>query len=97
MKVEKYNRNGWLVGQDSAPATAVISSSGDNEVAAAVTGQVHIIEAWQWQATADGDQTALLKIGDTVFDGIVTATKSQGKIVPMVEYRGAVGDAMNAL
>lgn len=36
MKVEKYNRNGWLVGQDSAPATAVISSSGDNEVAAYV-------------------------------------------------------------
>ena len=92
MLIENKNKVTARIGKRSAPATGTVSSAGNNEIVAAPAAtHRHIIEGWQYQSIADGDQTVLLKIGSDIFDGVVTATKPQGKSEPFVEYVGAPG------
>lgn len=89
------SRNRSTSGTKAAPATGVVSTSGDNTVIAAPgVGFRVIVEGWQWQATADGDQVVLLKIGVIIFDGVVVATKVQGMRSTDVEYVGAENSAV---
>jgi hypothetical protein len=91
-QVSKINA---VIGTKAAPVTGIISQSGGTVVVASPgDGLRNIVEGWQWQATADGDNTMLLKIGSVVFDGVIVATKAHGLRSVDVEYVGAENTAV---
>lgn len=95
MIANQISKINTIIGTKAPPVTGTISQSGSTVVVAAPgNGLRNIVEGWQWQATADGDNQILLKIGAVTFDGVVVATKAQGLRSVDVEYVGAENTAV---